>query len=95
VIKHDLLQCLAQLHDAEAAEVAEDLAVPYANAAARSQREASTRSGPRRRRSSSVRLAGDVVVTVAATMGQNPLAAFVVRLSSRVEAVSTTGSQRS
>ena len=31
--KHDLLQCLAQLHDAEAAEVAEDLAVPYANAA--------------------------------------------------------------
>ena len=31
--KHDLLQCLAQLHDAEAAEIAEDLAVPYANAA--------------------------------------------------------------
>ena len=31
--KHDLLQCLAQLHDAEAGEIAENLAVTYANAA--------------------------------------------------------------
>ncbi len=31
--KHDLLQCLAHLRDADAAEIAEDLAVPYSNAA--------------------------------------------------------------